>query len=434
MITPREHLEKAISQIDGEEAANLLMDLINIPSPTGREGAVGEYILDWFQRNGFVTIRQEVDQGRYNAVGILPGSGGGLSLMFNGHMDTVVPHTLDHLWYLLGAERPEEQFKPQASREGDHIFGDGAVNAKGCITAFLTAALALKKSGVALKGDGIFAPVVGEIERVPIGPYQGPAYRGEGWGTRFLLTHGVQSDYAIVAEPTGLCISWAMPGLAFLRISTYGQAKYTPYTQRSLSPQDSDNAVVRMIPVIQALEKWAVEYEETNHYPFAGGVIKPKVSIGAITGGVPYKPNYSPGVCSIYLDVRVPPSRTPFSIAAEVREVVDKLGLGASVQLYLSQNGYEGQHSMPLVRVVEDAHGHLFGEKPPQIPSDVTSSWNDVNVYHEMGLRAIKCGPAPRLFPQTFWDREAISIQELVDAAKLYVACVLEVCNRQKLE
>ena len=74
--------------IDKQTTANLLADLVNISSPTGEEAEIGKYLADRFEKAGLKSTLQEADEGRYNAVGLLEGDGSGLSLMFNGHMDT----------------------------------------------------------------------------------------------------------------------------------------------------------------------------------------------------------------------------------------------------------------------------------------------------------------------------------------------------------
>ena len=80
--------DKVLAQIDRQELAELARDLVDLPSPTGQEKAVADYILDWYARHGLRPVRQEIEVDRPNAVGVLKGQGGGLSLQFNGHMDT----------------------------------------------------------------------------------------------------------------------------------------------------------------------------------------------------------------------------------------------------------------------------------------------------------------------------------------------------------
>ena len=49
---------------------------------------MAEYLRDLFGELGLQVTWQEVEEGRPNVVGVLRGTGGGRSLMFNGHMDT----------------------------------------------------------------------------------------------------------------------------------------------------------------------------------------------------------------------------------------------------------------------------------------------------------------------------------------------------------
>src|SRR5215471_4660831 len=89
--------KKILACIDRDELAQLGCDLTSIPSPTGQEKAIAEFILAWFEANGFKAVRQEVEIDRPNAVGILKSDGTGYSLGFNGHTDTSFTGTRDDL-------------------------------------------------------------------------------------------------------------------------------------------------------------------------------------------------------------------------------------------------------------------------------------------------------------------------------------------------
>src|SRR5215472_11585957 len=171
-----EAAKKVLAHIDRGELAQLGCDLTSIPSPTGQEKAIAEFILTWFEANGLKAVRQEVEPDRPNAVGILKGDGTGLSLSFNGHTDTSYTGTNADLRMVADIE-PEAELKGRIV--GNKVQGLGISNMKGGVAAFMMAGKALKKSGVRLKGDVILAAVVGEISRTPIGPWQSPEYRGE---------------------------------------------------------------------------------------------------------------------------------------------------------------------------------------------------------------------------------------------------------------
>ena len=84
-----------------------------------------------------------------------------------------------------------------------------------------------------LKGDVIFAAVVGEISRTPIGPWQTKEYRGEGAGTRHLLTHGMHSDYAICCDGSDMNIVWTQNGVVQVKIHHFGKAEAAWGTNRA---------------------------------------------------------------------------------------------------------------------------------------------------------------------------------------------------------
>jgi len=426
MALNKEAAKQVLAHIDRDELAQLGCDLVNIPSPTGQEKAVAEYILHWFQESGLKPVRQEVEVDRPNAVGILRGDGTGLSLGFNGHMDTSFTGTQEDLRMVATVE-PDSELK--GSIKDGKVRGLGISNMKGGVAAFMMAGKALKKSGIKLKGDIIFAAVVGEISRTPIGPWQTKEYRGEGAGTRHLLTHGMHSDYAVVADGSDMNIVWTQTGVVQIKITTFGKAEAAWGTKRSTHPMVKLNAIVKMTKIIEALEKWAERFEEQYIYNSPTGPIYPKVNIGAIEGGAPYRPNYFPGVCSVYVDVRTPPQVRPVTVQHEITKSLSSLGIEYEIEPYKSLLGHEGKGVEPLVQSLEEIHQFLFSQKlKPEAP-DRASIWTDTNVYNELGIPTVKIGPrGKRIGPRA----EEINIDEMVKAAQLYALVALDICSRER--
>ncbi len=79
---------RAAAFISADGLRSLLMDLVDIASPTGRETGVAQYLVARMQRAGMDTDLPLVEPGRPNAVGHRHGLGDGLNLLFTGHMDT----------------------------------------------------------------------------------------------------------------------------------------------------------------------------------------------------------------------------------------------------------------------------------------------------------------------------------------------------------
>jgi acetylornithine deacetylase len=371
-------------------------------------------------------VRQEVEVDRPNAVGILKGDGSGLSLGFNGHTDTSYTGT-DEDRRMVADLEPEADLKGRIV--GNKVQGLGISNMKGGVAAFMIAGKALKRSGVKLKGDVILAAVVGEISRSPIGPWQSQEYRGEGIGTRHLLTHGMHSDYAVCADGSDMNIVWTQTGVVQAKVTTFGKAEAAWGTKRSAYPMEKVNAIVKMTRIIDALERWGAAFEEKYIYNSPTGPLLPKVNIGAIEGGAPYRPNYFPGVCSIYLDVRMPPQVRPLTIKHELQQTLDALGLDYEMDVYKSLLGHEGKNVEPLVRSAEEIYQYLFGEKiKPETP-DRASIWTDTNVYNELGIPAIKIGPRGRRISAR---NEEIEIDVMMKAARLYALLALDICSRER--
>src|SRR5688500_20084017 len=110
--------QRAARHITEAAVRDTLMEMVDIPSPTGRERALAEYIVARLTKAGFHAHLQEVSEGRPNAVGVRHGSGDGVNLLFTGHMDT--SYDGDET-YLNG-----EGFTAQAVHRDGWIWGLGA--------------------------------------------------------------------------------------------------------------------------------------------------------------------------------------------------------------------------------------------------------------------------------------------------------------------
>ena len=80
--------DRILAEVREDEIVSMSTDVINIPSPTGDELQMAQYMQSALQKIGLDITWQEVEEARANVVGRWRGSGGGKNLMFNGHMDT----------------------------------------------------------------------------------------------------------------------------------------------------------------------------------------------------------------------------------------------------------------------------------------------------------------------------------------------------------
>ena len=81
-------VNRVLAEVNEEEIVAMARDLINIPSPTGQELPMAQYMQGALENLGLHVTWQELEASRANVVGRWTGTGGGKNLMFNGHMDT----------------------------------------------------------------------------------------------------------------------------------------------------------------------------------------------------------------------------------------------------------------------------------------------------------------------------------------------------------
>jgi len=419
--------QSVLDRIDVDELVKVALDLGNIDSPTGSEGPVGDYVYEWLTRQGFAAKKVALLPDRPNVIGTLPGAGSGKSLVFNSHMDTTIHK--DEYWTTRRAADPVFH---SAWREGDVLVGNGICNDKGPMATWLLAAKAIKDSGVTLRGDLVLMAVVGEIGLEPVDEFQSPAYLAKEAGTRFAITHCGVSDYALVAEGTDFGLVGVEAGKAFSKVTVFGNDLpiYTPYIPRPTPVEKNPSAIVRMAPLVQRIEEWAYEYEQKNRYECKGGVIVPRVNIGAIRGGVPYKITKTVQQCAIYLDVRVTPAQNPLDVREELRRLVTATGLDGEVELYVYRPAYEADpHEVePLAGAITRAHQAILGGAPKPAAPPFSSMWRDINCFNEMRIPAITYGPGISVGGGNF----GMKISDLVTGARLYALTALDLCSQER--
>lgn len=423
-MTSKSSEEKILDRIVPEEIVDLAVTMGNIYSPTGQETELAAFIFDWMDGHGFAPQRIGPTFERSNILGRHKGSGGGLTLAFNSHMDITMGK--NEVWRL---KEPDQRIFYEAWATDDKIYGNGVVNDKGPMAAWMVAVKALRESNVAVKGDILLSAVIGEIGHEPVDEFVGMPYIGKDFGTRYLLTHGGSADLAIVAESTNFKAGWVEAGKAFYKITIHaGPSRYTPYVQRS-TLKDSNNAVVRTAHFITFFERWAEEYEKKYTAKFSGGTVVPKVSIGAIRAGLPYLIIRPPEICSLYVDIRLTPGTNPLDVREELVKLLSQTGSDGSVDLYLHRPGFEANKVDELLKDLNRAHTHVTGakvESPPDIP--ITSMWRDTNCYAEFGIPAINFGPGGGAGS----GAHDILILDLVKASKIYALTAFYVgqCSR----
>ena len=147
-------LEELFTQVDAQrdEIIALEQTLVRIPSvntgfmPTGDETPVCEYIRDWLAEDGIQSEILGRTPERGNIIARIEGSNSDAGLMFMSHTD-VVPVEEEEKW----------RFPPFSATIADgRIYGRGASDCKGLLTAQLYAMRLLVRNGIQLEDSLIF--------------------------------------------------------------------------------------------------------------------------------------------------------------------------------------------------------------------------------------------------------------------------------------
>ncbi|MCZ6490315.1 MAG: M20/M25/M40 family metallo-hydrolase [Acidobacteria bacterium] len=410
--------------IHAEELAELALKLANTFSPAGHEQAMAEVVQGWFEQNKIPAYKQPILADRANVIATLKGSGGGASLILNSHMDTEVSGPD----YDGGMAQPDLN-KLGATREGDRLFGHTVLNDRGLMATTMMALKALRDSGVPLRGDVIFTAVAGETGSAPVDEFQGLTYEGKGLGSRFLVSHGVRADYALVAETTDFGLSWIACGACYFKVIVSGRNMYTPRSFRPDDVRQHPNAIVKMARVIEKIEAWARQYEASRSFDSACGHIVPRISIGAIRGGIPYRPNRSSPHCAIYVDVRTVPGEDPLRVEREIEAVVTSAEVGARVETFLARSGVEGKNVERLAAEVRRCYKQVAGQEPlAKAPDQVVSMWRDINVFNAAGIPSLTFGCARR--QEEDGGRLYFDMGDLVATATIYAQVAHGICDK----
>ena len=405
-------VKQILAEVNQEEIVAMARDVINIPSPTGEELQMAQYMQHTLQQLGLHVTWQEVEEARANVVGRWIGAGGGKNLMFNGHMDTSNTGRED---FLTGMG-----YKPNAVVKDGFLYGLGIYNMKGALVCYTHAVKALQRAGVRLKGDVIIAAVTGEIEKTQWGEFQGKEYRGYGFGTHYLVNHGILPDMCILGEPTDMHVVLEHFGSMWVRISCTGIYVHTAFCEG----REEMNSIRRMYALMEPILEWIGAWERKAAY----GGKKAIVNLGGIRGGHAWRASRTPEKADLFLDVRVPPTIPMNEARREIHSLFLQLekqhpDFGLEFETYVSVPGARIDENHPMIRVIEANHERIMGA-PPQ--REVVTWCSDASVLTRYGVETVNYGPSsgPR-------DKEGekVKIQTLVDITSIYALTAADLCG-----
>lgn len=355
-----------------ERLKDLLANLLDIYSPSGKEEEILQFLEDHLHAHGVSALRQPVDEGRHNLLVVPPEAEASLALI--AHVDTVAAFDYDR----FGCEE-----------QGDLIFGLGAADMKSGCAAMIEAFITLLENATVFPPVAL-ALVVGEEE--------------EGDGSR-RLARDYHFPWVLIGEPTDLRPCLGHYGYLELEVTTWGKRVHA-----SLARQ-GENPIETMLRFLLR----ATHYFETE---------RPEIVYNIRDLSSSHSGFAVPERCNAWIDLHLPPTAPTGAITMEIDELLVKErtehpDFKGSLRFTNIHPGYELPEKGPVVEALKGVYSK-YG-----IPweTEAFRSHSDANLLWATGVKPILMGPG--LLEKAHAPDESVSFKQVVRASQLYLDLLL---------
>ena len=385
-----------------DDAIRVLQDFIRVPSPSGQEKACGEKLAEAMRTAGFDTAKVDA---LGDAMGVLKGSGGGRSILMNGHIDHVP----------VG-----DMVNPYSARlmdgapfgtKGEVIYGRAACDMKAGVAAMVMAGAYLKDAGVKLRGDYKVA-AVGQEE---VG----------GAGTVSTIDRDqFLADVVLIGEATNMDLALGHRGSMKMSIVVRGQSCHASAPERGI------NALYKATDLITRIRN-----ELVPRLPSDSLFGKVSLTITMIE----VKPgafNVVPEECRFAIDCRNTPHYTAENLYNDLRALIaDQAGKDPDFKAIVLPtslikgdrifNGfYTDPAIFPVVKEAEAAIKSVLGMTPKR---KVWIFATDGKFYSWLGIPVIGFGPGEEQFAHT--EKDHVRVEDYLKTIEVYAAVAQKVCG-----
>lgn len=403
-----------------DKAIRLLQDMVAIPSVTGDEAAIQKFVAGYMEGIGLDVDMWETDweelkkhpgyrpvdrgyEGRPNIVGTRKGSGGGRSLLLNGHTD-VIPVGNGEGW----SDNPWSA----AIRDG-RIYGRGSCDMKSGVAAHILAVELLKEAGVKLKGDVYINVVIDE--------------EVSGHGTLDTVIRGYKADAGISGETSDLHVQPACIGRIWFQIDVQGKPAGIQQRYLGISAIDLGNKIVK---AVQELEDHRVATVRHPLYPNALDSLP--CIIGSFQAG--NYPSAFPASAVLKGSIGTVPGEDHEGVK---QSLVDKIAAVAAADDWMRDHppvvrfvGYDAQASEidrehPIVTLLSDTYRSVTGKEPIISGRQGAADTRFLNEYG--ATPTVIFGPGSTAVMHA--NDEYVSIDDYMTAIKVMALCIMDWCG-----
>jgi acetylornithine deacetylase len=399
-----------IDKVNEQQCLHFLARMVQHKSYSETEGEreLAAFMVDSMKEIGLEAELQPVVGERVNAIGRWTGTGGGKSLLFNGHVDT---NPVSEGWTVDPWEgKIDDRF----------IYGIGCSNMKAGDAAYFCAVKTLKEAGVTLKGDVILTFVVGELQG--------------GIGTYSAIQKGLKADYFVNAEPSDV-YAVTMHAAAFgFTIELTGNTRHLSKREEAV---DAIAAACDLIPRLNAMKFTGAKSEE--HLSVN------RCHIGVVHGALgrdlqEWRPPQVADFVRMRGSARYAPGQTQEGVTRDIELVLKGLEQRfPGLKTVFIPEEFKGRLQMPpfevartsrIVKAVNKAYEQVRGEKQPTGALAPTGYYGTDagHLYGHAGMEGIVCGPGGRY--NTMPD-ERVDIVDFINAVKIYMLVILDICEAE---
>jgi acetylornithine deacetylase len=418
--------EKILAEIDAskEDAIAFLQRMVAIPSVTGDEAAIQKFVSDHMKSIGLSVDVWETNweelkkhpgyrpvdrgyEGRPNLVGTLKGTGGGRSLLLNGHTD-VIPVGKGEGW----------SDDPWSARiKNGRIYGRGACDMKSGVASHILAVEYLKKLGLTPKGDVMINVVIDE--------------EVSGHGTLDTVIRGYHADAGISGETSDLAVQPACIGRIWFEIEIHGKPAGIQQRYLGVSGVDLGNKIAKAVAELEATRVATV-----THPLYPSAIDSLPCIIGSFQAGG--YPSAFPANCLLKGSIGTVPGEDHEGVK---QSLVDQVARAAAADPWMKDHrpvvrfvGYDAQASEiprnhPIVETLSRCYTDVTGKRAVISGRQGAADTRFLNLYGK--TPTVIFGPGSTAVMHA--DDEWVSIDDYMTAIKVMALSIYDWCNAEPL-
>jgi acetylornithine deacetylase len=413
---------KLLNKIDEnrEQSIGFLQKMIAIPSVTGDEAKIQEFLADYLAGLGLKIDMWETSweelkkhpayrpvargyEGRPNIVATLKGSGGGRSLLLNGHTD-VIP---------VGGGEGWSDDPWSAKIKNGRIYGRGSADMKSGVASHIMAVECLLAAGVKTKGDVYINVVVDE--------------EVSGHGTLDTVIRGYKADAGISGETSGLAVQPACIGRIWFEIEIHGKPAGIQKRYEGISGIELGNKIVKAVADLEAKRVATVTHPL---YPNALDTLP--CIIGSFSAG--NYPSAFPVNCLLKGSIGTVPGEDHEGVK---KSLVEQVARAAAEDSWMKLHppkvrfvGYDAEASEiardhPIVATVCKSYKEITGREPEISGRQGAADTRFLNLY--ASTPTVIFGPGSTAVMHA--DDEYVSIDDYMTAIKVMALSICDWCG-----